>query len=197
MSDPEPIVEENEPLSSDNLVEAEDEGDLSVDKPLPTVNLEKFDRSLFELHRWYSVGRLIIDPDWQRRYVWDRKRASRLIESFLVELPIPVIYLGVNEKNNYEVIDGLQRLTSVFDFFDGEFALTGLEIRQDLNGTNFRDLSKDIKSKLEDTTIRTFELANTTPKDLMFVIFQRLDTGGVPLNDMEIRNCLYRGKLNE
>jgi uncharacterized protein with ParB-like and HNH nuclease domain len=123
MPDPEPIVEEIEPLSSDNLVEAEDEGEFSVDKPLATVTLEKFDRSLFELHRWYSVGRLIIDPEWQRRYVWDKKRASRLIESFLINLPIPVIYLAESGEAKYEVIDGLQRLTSIFNFFEKQICV--------------------------------------------------------------------------
>jgi len=108
-----------------------------------------------------------------------------------------VIYLSVNDDGNYEVIDGLQRLTSVFEFFQNEFKLTGLEILSGLNGKPFSELSPEHQSKLEDSTIRTFELAKTAPKDLMFIIFERLNTGGVTLNDMEIRNCLYRGKLND
>jgi Protein of unknown function DUF262/HNH endonuclease len=120
-----------------------------------------------------------------------------LIESFLIDLPIPVIYLSVNEDGNYEVIDGLQRLTSVFDYFEGKYSLSGLEILPDLNGKPFADLTEQQQGKLEDTTIRTFELSKTAPKDLMFIIFERLNTGGISLNDMEIRNCLYRGKLND
>jgi len=173
-----------------------DEGELNVEKD-SKISLQKNDRSLAEFARWNKNGRMIVDPEWQRKYVWDKNRASRLIESFLIDLPIPVIYLALNEEDKYEVIDGLQRLTSVFKFFQGDFALQGLELKTDLNGRYFRDLDEKIQSKLEDTTLRTFELSNKTPKDLMFLIFNRLNTGGVKLNDMEIRNCLFRGKLND
>ncbi len=179
------------------FVESLDEGELSIDATKASINLAKNDRSLAEFHRWYQKGRIIVDPEWQRKYVWDRKRASRLIESFLIDLPVPVIYLAVNDDGKYEVIDGLQRLTSVFDYFENDFALTGLEIRSDLAGKKFSELSVDLQSKLEDATLRTFELSQTTPKDLMFIIFERLNTGGMALNDMEIRNCLYRGGLND
>jgi hypothetical protein len=196
MSDPEPIVEQTPAGSADDLMEAVDEGDLQMDYPLGTVNLKENQRSLFELHRWYNRGSLVIDPEWQRRYVWDRKRASRLIESFLINLPIPVIYLAGYEQAKYEVIDGLQRLTSIFDFFENKYPLTGLEYRTELNNLFFQDLTPELQRLLENETLRTFELAPTTPKDLMFLIFERLNTGGVALNDMEIRNCLYRGRLN-
>lgn len=191
--------QENDSVELDKLedtVDGNEEGDLRLDPPTGTLSLAKNDRSLSEFHRWHTKGRIIVDPEWQRRYVWDRKRASRLIESFLIELPVPVIYLATNQDNQYEVIDGLQRLTSVFDFFDNKFSLIGLEIRPDLNGHKFSSLPRDIQGKLEDTTLRTFELAQTTFKDLMFIIFERLNTGGVALNEMEIRNCLYRGSLN-
>lgn len=184
-------------ISEDPFVESLDEGELTIDATKASINLAKNDRSLAEFHRWYQKGRIIVDPEWQRKYVWDRKRASRLIESFLIDLPVPVIYLAVNDEGKYEVIDGLQRLTSVFDFFENDFALTGLEIRSDLSGKKFSELSVDHQSKLEDATLRTFELSQTTPKDLMFIIFERLNTGGMALNDMEIRNCLYRGGLND
>ncbi|MCY0914897.1 GmrSD restriction endonuclease domain-containing protein [Massilia antarctica] len=173
-----------------------DEGDLTLETPASPLNLNKNDRNLAELSRWHQLGRIVIDPEWQRKYVWDNKRASRLIESFLIDLPIPVIYLAINESGKYEVIDGLQRLTSVFNFFANEYALTGLEIQPDLNKKKFSDLPADIQAKLEDTTLRTFELAKNTSHELRFLIFERLNTGGMALNDMEIRNCLYRGSLN-
>ena len=174
-----------------------DEGDLQVQDPGGGIQLEKADRSLFELNHWHNKGQIVIDPEWQRMYVWDKKRASKLIESFLIALPVPVVYLAVNSEGKYEVIDGLQRLTSVFKFFKNEFALTGLEILSNLNGLKFDTLDTKLQSKLEACVLRTFEIAQSTPKDLMFIIFERLNTGGVPLNEMEIRNCLYRGKLND
>jgi hypothetical protein len=178
-------------------LEGDDEGDLNVEGIQAELSLLKNDRSLTEFHRWFKKGKLVVDPEWQRQYVWDRRRASRLIESLIIDLPIPVIYLAINDQGSYEVIDGLQRLTSVFDFFDNKYALAGLEIRSRWNGSFFKDLPTELQSKLEDTTLRTFELAKTTPKELMFIIFERLNTGGMALNDMEIRNCLYRGRLND
>jgi hypothetical protein len=183
--------------TTDSELEGSDEGEMPVESKINKISLDKNDRSLAELNRWFKSGRIIIDPEWQRNYVWDKTRASKLIESFLIELPVPVIYLGQNSEEKYEVIDGLQRMTSTFDFFDNKFALSGLEIRPELNGKHFKDLDQKTQGKLEDTTLRTFELANTTPKDLMFIIFERLNTGGKALNDMEIRNCMFRGQLND
>lgn len=176
--------------------EGNDEGDLSISKDEAKIVVSKNDRSLAELYRWYEKGKLVVDPEWQREYVWDQKRASRLIESVLIDIPIPIVYLAETEEGSYEVIDGLQRLTSIFNFFKNTYKLTGLEILRELNGKEFRELPPRDQSKLEDSTFRTFELAKSTQKDLMFVIFERLNTGGVALNDMEIRNCLYRGALN-
>lgn len=183
--------------AEDATPEGADEGDLEVDLKPPGIIIEKNDRSLSEFQRWYKSGRLVVDPEWQRQYVWDRRRASKLIESILIDVPIPVIYLAKNEEGSYEVIDGLQRLTSVFRFFDNEFPLTGLEIVRDLNRQRYKDLPEKFQNKLNDYTLRTFELAQHTPKDLMFLIFERLNTGGVALNDMEIRNSLFRGELNQ
>ena len=192
------LVSTPEDIEADDVeLEGAEEGEIEKGLESEAVSLEKNDRSLFELDHWYQRGRLILDAEWQREYVWDKKRASRLIESFLIDLPIPVIYLVMNDEKKYEVIDGLQRLTSVFDFLNRRYKLTGLEIKQDINGCQFDDLAEDLQNKLYDSTLRTFELSQDTSKDLMFLIFERLNTGGVALNEMEIRNCLYRGSLND
>jgi Protein of unknown function DUF262 len=190
----EPQAEE---LADSDQVEGIDEGELTVEDSPGGIQLEKADRSLFELHHWYKKGSIVIDPEWQRKYVWDKKRASKLVESFLISLPVPVVYFAINADTKYEVIDGLQRLTSIFRFFNNEIALVGLEILKNLNGKTFDQLDKQMQDRLEMSVLRTFEISQTTSKDLMFIIFERLNTGGVTLNDMEIRNCLYRGKLNE
>jgi hypothetical protein len=114
-----------------------------------------------------------------------------------MDFPIPFIYLAKSSGGNYQVIDGVQRLTSVFRYFDNEFSLTGLQIREDLKGKKFRDLDVSDQRKLEDFTIPSFELGENTPDDMLFLIFERLNTGGIKLNEMEIRNFIYRGKLNE
>lgn len=181
----------------DTTFEGMDEGELKIADANNGIQLEKADRSLFELSHWHKRGKIVIDPEWQRNYVWDKKRASKLIESFLISLPVPVVYLAVNKEGKYEVIDGLQRLTSVFRYFNDEIALTGLEMLGELNGKKFSQLPQQHQDKLEASILRTFEISQSTPKDLMFIIFERLNTGGVTLNEMEIRNCLYRGTLND
>jgi hypothetical protein len=194
MANESPAGEEN-PLSPDELIESQDEGDLHIEA-VAKISIEKLDRSVFELHRSYERGLLVIDPEWQRRFVWDRRRASRLIESLLINIPIPVIYLAANDQKKYEVIDGLQRLTSIFDFLENKYALLGLEFKTELSKCLFKDLPREVQNTIENAHLQTFELAANTPKDMMFLIFERLNTGGVALNDMEIRNCLYRGPLN-
>lgn len=186
-----------DPTTQHVELEGAEEGDLEEVTDIESIYFATSDRSLTEFDRLYKEGTLILDPDWQREYVWTSKRASRLIESFLIGLPVPVIYLAVNNENEYEVIDGLQRLTSVFNFLNNELKLTGLEIKNELNGLQFKNLPKLLQNKLRNTTIRTIELTRTTEKDLVFLMFERLNTGGVALNEMEIRNCLYRGKLND
>lgn len=96
-------------------LEGSDEGDLNSPQK-HRIHLEKSDRSLAELKRWHDRGRLILDPDWQRNYVWKQRQASKLIESFLLGIPVPVVYLAINEEGKYEVIDGQQRLRSVLTF---------------------------------------------------------------------------------
>lgn len=179
----------------DEEVESADEGDLNASGD-ERVTLEKADRSLAEFHRWYKQGRVIIDPEWQRNYVWDRPRASKLIESFLLDIPVPVVYLNRTSGGKYEVIDGLQRLTSVFDYFDNKYALQRLDVLTDLNGKRFQEIPQAHQRKLEDVTLRSFELTHGS-RDIQFIVFERLNTGGIKLNDMEIRNCLYRGTLND
>lgn len=180
---------------NNNDVEAMDEGELNVGSPFKKVILDKADRSLSELHRWHKSGRIIIDPEWQRNYVWDVARASKLIESFLLDIPVPVIYLAKNGAGKYEVIDGLQRLTSVFNYLDNKYKLQRLDLLSEHKGKTFAQLPTDVQNKLEDSILRSFELSDSDG-DIHFIVFERLNTGGVKLNDMEIRNCLYRGSLN-
>ena len=187
-------IQDNDVLEENEVLEGDDEGDFALSGK-EKVTLEKGDRSISELHRWYKSGRLIVDPEWQRNYVWDKARASKLIESFLLDIPVPVIYLAKTKDGKYEVIDGLQRLTSIFDYYDNKYALQRLDVFSELKGKFFKDLPELYQNNLQDALLRTFELSSNSG-DMHFIVFERLNTGGVKLNDMEIRNCLYRGTLN-
>ena len=184
-------------IHQDGELDGVDEGDLEGLAGTDIPVFPSSDRSLAELERLYKEGTLKLDADWQRGYVWTSKRASRLIESFLIGLPIPVIYLAEDDNYEYEVIDGMQRLTSVFSFLNNDLKLTGLEIMADLNGCHFKDLQKPLQNKLRNSPLRTIVCPQTSDKNLKYLMFERLNTGGVALNEMEIRNCLYRGKLND
>ena len=158
------VEAENQFGTDQDVVDGADEGALDHPEGAPDVVIEKNDRSLSELERWYRDGRLILDPEWQRNYVWSTRAASRLIESFLIDLPVPVIYLARDAEGRYEVIDGLQRLSSVFKFFEDGLKLTGLEIRRELNGKTFKTLGRPLQNKIRDVTIRTFDSPQVLPR---------------------------------
>lgn len=174
-----------------------DEGELDIPEGQRQAIMQPKDVTLFQYHRWHQQGRLNLNPDWQRDYVWKGKRPSFLIESLLMQIPIPVVFLSRTKDGKLEVIDGVQRLTTVFNFFDNKFRLKELEVFKELNGSRFADLDKGLQQGLEDAVITCFELSENTPQDLRFSTFERINTGGMSLNEMEIRNCIYRGKLND
>ncbi|MRT94043.1 DUF262 domain-containing protein [Ancylomarina sp. 16SWW S1-10-2] len=142
--------------------------------------------------------KLILNPDFQRKYKWDKDgnvRASRFIESCLMRIPIPACYLAENENNYHNVIDGVQRITTIKNFFADGFMLEGLTIYPELNGKKFSELG-DFKSALESTTMRCIVLRKENPKELVREIFARLNQGAVKLSDQEIRHAIYPGVLD-
>lgn len=142
--------------------------------------------------------KLILNPDFQRKYKWDKDgnvRASRFIESCLMRIPIPACYFAENENNFHNVIDGVQRITTIKNFFNDMFELEGLTIYPELNGKKFSEL-KELKSALESTTMRCVVLRKENPKELVREIFARLNQGAVKLSDQEIRHAIYPGILD-
>ena len=136
-------------------------------------------------------------PNFQRRYVWSNIHASRLIESMLLNVPIPPCYLSQNDDFELDVIDGQQRLYSIYRFIDNQFTLSGLEVLKDLNGLQFHKLTSRMRRKLNTHTLRLVAVTNESHPEIKFDVFQRLNTNTVPLNAQELRNCVYRGTLNE
>jgi hypothetical protein len=145
-----------------------------------------------------SPPKLKLDPDFQRKYKWDKDgwvRSSRFIESCLMRIPLPSCYFAEDEESRHMVIDGLQRLTTINRFFNDEFSLEGLTIFKDLEGKKFSELGT-LQTELETTTIRCIVLRKDNPKSLIREIFSRLNQGAVALSDQEIRHAIYPGELD-
>jgi uncharacterized protein with ParB-like and HNH nuclease domain len=151
----------------------------------------------------YKRGKLNVQPSYQRLFVWDTGKSSRLIESALLDIPLPVIYLSEDATGKENVIDGQQRLTSFFAFIDGkfpdgtDFRLNKLKVFTEYNGLRYSQLPEHIQDKIRYYKLRTIIFRKESDKDLQFEIFERLNTGSVSLNDQELRNCVYRGKFND
>lgn len=166
------------------------------------IHTSSGDLEVDSLHNKMKRGRLILQPDFQRQYVWDATKASKLIESAILHIPLPIIYLSEEMDGKEYVIDGQQRLTSFFSFIDGAFPdgrafrLSGLNVLQELNGTKFSELSEELQDRIRYYKIRAITFQKDSSENLKFEIFERLNTGSVQLNDQELRNCLYRGSLN-
>jgi hypothetical protein len=157
------------------------------------------DFSIREFQTMQQEGSLNLQPEYQRKFVMETKLSSRLVESILMDVPIPVIYLAEESDGSYSVIDGQQRLTSFISFVNGSFpnnktfTLTGMKVLSELNKSAFGQLSKENQNKIRTTTIHTIIIKKESNEDIKFEIFERLNTGSIKLNEDEIRNTIYRG----
>ena len=159
-------------------------------------------------------GKIEVRAEFQRQYVWESKPIikSRLIESAILNIPIPAIYTAEDEKTGKElVIDGQQRLLTFHGFINNKFPLKGLSVLSELNGYFYKDLSNvnddnikklvdkigDLQEIISSRPIRVIKILKESHPDIKFEIFERLNRGSVQLNDQELRNCIYRGSFND
>ncbi|MBQ4861035.1 DUF262 domain-containing protein [Pseudoalteromonas sp. MMG013] len=167
-----------------------------IPKEVRTLRTQSYDKSVKDLIWMIDDNDIDLDPDYQRNYLWENKKASLLIESILLNIPIPVIYVAENNESQWNVIDGMQRLTSLNRFFKNEFKLSRLEVLSELNGLTFHNLPPKAKRMLGNGMFRVVVLLAETHPDIKYDVFMRLNTGSVKLNEQELRNCLYRGEFN-
>ena len=148
-------------------------------------------------------GKYDLNPDYQRRIRWNEEKRSRLIESFIMNVPIPPIFLYEINYSFYEVMDGLQRLTAIYDFYTGVFALKGLESWKELNGKKYKDLPEQVRGGVDRRYLSSIVLLQETAKSdeeaefLKQTVFERLNSGGEKLEPQETRNALHNGKFNQ
>ncbi|HSH79130.1 MAG TPA: DUF262 domain-containing protein [Herpetosiphonaceae bacterium] len=159
------------------------------------VSSQPVDWSISALREKYERGQIDLQPHYQREYVWELKPElpSRLVESLLLEIPIPPIYFGKMPGGRLEIIDGQQRLTTLIRFVRNEFALQRLQRLGSLNGKLFRDLTDEHQAKVLDAPIRSVVIDAGRNQNLRYDVFERLNRGSMALNEQELRNCVYRG----
>ncbi|EDY37127.1 conserved hypothetical protein [Cyanobium sp. PCC 7001] len=144
-----------------------------------------------------------LNPEFQRRHRWDNLKKSRLIESFIMNVPIPPIFLYEDRFSHYEVMDGLQRMTAIYEFYTDRFSLEGLEEWPELNGRLYSDLPEQIKRGIDRRYLSSIILLQETAKDeteatrLKQLVFERINSGGIKLEPQESRNAIYNGPLNK
>jgi len=157
------------------------------------IDIKEDPHSVFQFIRKYDSGKLIIDPDFQRNVVWRVEQKSRFIESIILNFPLPPIYVNQSIDGDFIIIDGLQRTTSMYEFYRNKFPLTGLEALPSLNGKYFEDLL-ELKTRIEDKKLLLYILKPSVPLKVVYDLFNRINTGGTPLNRQEVRNCIFKGK---
>lgn len=184
----------------------EDEGDLPRDKmgdPSQSV-LFNTDWTVATLVQQIERGNVHLDPEFQRRSAWDPRRRSQLIESLVIGLPVPNVVLAEKKdaRGQFIVIDGKQRLSTIFDFLSPKsterFKLSGLDVRADLNGLGYEGLREKFPQDadfLENAPIRTVVIRNWPSEYFLYVIFDRLNSGSLPLSPQELRRALHPGPM--
>lgn len=164
--------------------------------PERRIVTQPYDLSLNTLREQWEQKELVV-PEMQREYVWDNGRASRLIESLLLNIPVPPVYFAERDDSVLEVVDGHQRVHSIVRFLSNEFPLSGLGILSEYLRNRFHELPPREQRFLKSRSLRAVVIGRDSHPNMKFEVFERLNTGGVALNAQELRNSLYRGSLNK
>lgn len=193
---------------SDHDVEEDPHSGLEVERDDPQVTIEHpFDPEKIKVRTTPLLVESLVArieheeidlaPDFQRSLVWDEKRKCRLIESLLLRIPIPVFYVAADEKENWAVVDGIQRISTIHEYLTDQFPLGQLEYLDQLDGQTYSTLPRPMQRRINETQFVVNVIEPGTPEDVMFNIFRRINTGGMALNGQEIRHALHIGPVRE
>ena len=170
---------------------------IDVPKEKRYLNTMSYDYSVQYLYDLMKKGKIVLEVPFQRKQIWKPEQASSLLESIIMNVPIPPLYFAEEENGSWLVLDGLQRLSSIKNYYDNEFALSKLEVLTELEKRKYKDLPPKAKSLLDDGMLRVNVIKKDSHRDIKYDIFMRLNRGAVTLNYQELRNCMYRGNLND
>ena len=165
--------------------------------PMTEIRIDKVQYSVLHLHNLViKRNQLVIDPEFQRNEVWSSRQKCELIESILMGIPIPVIYLFESKEGRRQVVDGRQRIMAILDYYNNKFALRDLKI---LHGAKyqhcwFKELDPKSQALFEDYQLSFYVIQPPTPERVKYDIFDRVNRGGTRLNNQEMRNALYYGR---
>lgn len=160
--------------------------------PLDEILIRRESRTINDILQRISRNRYVMNPDFQRDFLWTEKQQSRLIESIIMRVPLPVLYLAEDKEGRMIVVDGLQRLSTFKRFVDNELKLK-LPDRDGLNGKHFKDLAPKLQNRIEDCNLILYIIDERAPEQARLDIFERVNSG-VPLTRQQMRNSLYTGE---
>ena len=174
------------------------------------VDFNTYDMSVKELISLVNEGDINIAPDYQRQFRWQPDRQSQLIESIFLGIPVPSLFMATNPDNTWEVIDGVQRLSSIINFaadadsiaratigHNAPLKLEKLNKLSTFNGLTYSELPANLQLDFRMKPLKVITLSDKSDKQVRFDLFERLNTGGIKLSDQEIRSCVYRGAFND
>lgn len=182
------------PVIVEEEIEGLDESDEGTwgDYPIDTVLIRNENRTVHDVLRRIEKGTFVMDPDFQRDFIWPPDKQSKLIESVLMRIPLPVFYLGEDDNGRMIVVDGLQRLSTFRRFVNNELKLN-LPDQKDLHNKRFQDLAPKLQNRIEDCNLILYVIDAKVPERARLDIFERVN-GGVPLTRQQMRNCLFMGE---
>lgn len=171
--------------------------EIDIPKEQRYLDTVSYDYSVQYIYDLIKRGKIVLEVPFQRNHIWKNDKASLLIESIIMNVPIPPLYFAEEENGKWLVLDGLQRLSSIKKYYDNEFSLNKLEVLKELNKLKYRELPLKAKGLLDDGLLRVNVIKKDSHRDIKYDIFMRLNRGAAILNYQELRNCMYRGNLND
>jgi hypothetical protein len=179
-----------------------------LDRERRLVSFDSYDLSVRQIIEMFDSGEIIVPPEYQRQFIWDADRESELIESVLLGIPVPSLFMATNKDSTWEIVDGVQRLSSLAHFIgtpsllakvkrNERLVLQGLEKLSSLHELSHEDLPKSVQLMFSTRPMRVTVLNDKSDLNVRFDLFERLNTGGISLTNQEIRNCVYRGTFND